>query len=329
MIELSGKNVLVTGATGLLGRPLVDALIKRGAKVTGIGFESLPADWPRAAAYLRADLSEFDGWTNQTYEIDYIFHLAGAKGGVGIGQTKAADFMRGNILSTVNMFSEIISEDNRPQRILYVSSVGAYPGDRVVFNENEDIWRGPPHRSDFYGGVSKRFGEALCEAHRVQHGIDYVVVRPTNCFGPYDRFDPETGMVIAALIARAEAGERPLKVWGDGLAMRDFLYSKDAAEQMILAMTRGESGEAYNLGTGKAVSLGAVLGDLKAIYRDLEWQFDYTKPSGPGLRQMDMRKLAALGVLFCARMPLALTETVEWYRANKSYAKYDPFKERA
>lgn len=335
MIDLKYKNVLVTGCSGLLGRPLVDKLIERGASVYGVGYEKQPVDWPQKAVYGQIDMS--DGCENMLQDIEYVFHLAGAKGGVGIGQTKAADFMRGNILSTANLFSEIVSEldqETHVQRVLFTSSVGAYPGNQEVFYEYEDIWSGPPHPSDFFGGMAKRVGEALCEAHRKQYGLDYVIVRPTNCYGPYDRFDPETGMVIAALIARIEAGERPLKVWGDGTARRDFLYSKDCAEGMILAMERGESGEAYNLGTGLAVDLRQVVSLITGrCDHACEVEFDASKPSGPYRRQMDMQKsFRAFGNFLkydnVSGMANALDETVEWYRANKDYQKYDPFKKQ-
>ena len=326
--NLSGASVLVTGATGLLGRPLVDALLTRGANVVGAGMESRPVDFPVDAEYWSCDLSRAHAWTGQLDEFEFIFHLAGAKGGVGIGQSSAADFMRGNLLSTINLLNELAAlKRDVLKRLLFVSSVGAYPGHLSVFDEAGDIWVGKPHSSDFFGGVAKRTCEALCEAHWEQYGLNYVVVRPTNCFGPFDRFDAKTGMVIAALIARIEFGENPLVVWGDGSARRDFLYSVDAAEQMIVAMERGGTGEAYNLGTGYAISIDEVVGHLSKIYPGQKFRYDCMGPSGPNVRLMDMRKLFSLSVnLRNTHMQFALEQTINWYRANKNYAKYDPFK---
>jgi GDP-L-fucose synthase len=333
MIDLKDKNVLVTGASGLLGRPLVDKLIERGAIVRATGWESpAPKDWPQAAEYMSADLSR-----NRSFplvglfeDIEYVFHLAGAKGGVGIGRTKSADFLMANLRTTIAFLDGLRNwhENYEPtiKRILFTSSVGAYPGKYSIFQESQ-LEDGPPHESDYFGGYAKRFGEVLCKAYREQYGLDCVIVRPTNCYGPYDRFDPKTGMVIAALIARIEAGENPLTVWGDGSAERDFLYSKDAAEQMIAVMERGESGEAYNLGTGQACSIKHLLMALRStVYPTLEWNFDASKPSGPKLRQMDMRKTFALGGISFHGNHRGVFETVEWYRENKNYQKYDPFK---
>jgi GDP-L-fucose synthase len=329
-MELRGKSVLVTGATGLLGRPLVDALLARGARVLGTGIERRPDDWP-GCGYQQLDLLT-QGWGWLLGGVDYVFHLAGGKGGVGIGRSRAYDFININLQPTLQLLGELRARarDGRPiGRLLFVSSVGAYPGDRTVFYEH-DLEGGPPHQSDYFGGYTKRFGEVMCKAAREQFGLDYVVVRPTNCYGPYDRFDPETGMVIAALIARAEAGENPLKVWGDGTAARDFLYSKNAADQMLVAMERGVSGEAYNLGTGYTQSIRRILDILKIVaYPNLTWTFDETKPTGPQSRQMSIEKLLKLNPQTFARMradSLGLAETVYWYRENKHAQKYDPFK---
>lgn len=330
MFDLSGKNVLVTGATGLLGRPLVDKLIERGAHVYGVGYEDKPKDWNDEAEYYSRDLADAEqvelllAWLD---DAEFIFHLAGAKGGVGIGRKRAADFMHGNMQSTINLL-KALDKDQLP-RLLFTSSVGAYPGDRYVFIEDE-MEIGRPHESDYFGGYAKRFGEILFKAYREQYGLDYVVVRPTNCYGPYDRFDPETGMVIAALIARLEAGESPLRLWGDGNQRRDFLYSKDCAEGMIRAMERGVSGEAYNLGTGLALPLYNVLGALAEKYH-FDPEYDATKPTGPKSRAMDMKKsFAAFGDFLrynnVSGLYGGIAETVDWYRANRNYQKYDPFK---
>ena len=336
MIDLKGKKVLVTGASGLLGRPLVDKLILRGADVHGIGIEPKPRDWPESAKYVSGDLGLWPMFTPladflDLYEpFEYIFHLAGAKGGVGIGRKRAADFLKANLESAMRFFDYLmIWPERRPKRILFTSSVGAYPGDKDIFVES-DLENGPPHVSDYFGGYAKRFGEVLLKAYKEQHGLDYVVVRPTNCFGPYDRFDPETGMVVAALIAKFERGDDPVKIWGDGLAQRDFLYSEDCAKGMIRIMEKGQSGEAYNLGTGVAKPIFRIAQSLSMVYSNRAFEFDKTKPSGPEVRVMNMNKTFNLIDYGWSRTALmdALRETVEWYRENKDYQKYDPFRSK-
>ena len=82
-------------------------------------------------------------------------------------------------------------------------------------------------------------GELQAEAYLEEFGWNRVaIVRPANVYGPRDNFDPATAMVIPALIARAVSGENPLVVWGDGSTARDFLFSRDCAVGMLLALER-------------------------------------------------------------------------------------------
>src|SRR5258708_20105565 len=89
----------------------------------------------------------------------------------------------------------------------------------------EDLaWSANPHPADQYAAWAKRIAEKQIEAMGIQYGMtDIAIVRPVNCFGPFDNFDPKTALVVPALIARPEAGENPLGIWGDGSALRDFL----------------------------------------------------------------------------------------------------------
>jgi GDP-L-fucose synthase len=324
MHNLNSSNVLLTGAAGLLGRPLLDLLVAEGARVT-VWDMYQPKDLPKGVLYKNVDLN-FEQDTPSTWEFEYIFHLAGAKGGTGIGRSKAADFFLANVKSFVNLASRLASGKGNLKRLLYVSSVGAYPGDRQIHKE-EALWDGLPHQADFYGGMSKRVGEVMCAALREQHGLDYVVVRPTGCFGPHDRFDADTGMIVGALIKKmANANGEPVTVWGDGSAMRDLLYSKDAAMGMLLAMKNGASGEAYNLGTGKPVSVKEVAETI-ARHFGAKLEFDSTRPTGGQIRAMDtVKSKRDIGFVATTPIGIALAETIEWFRHNQDGQRFDPFK---
>ena len=311
----------------MLGRPLVDLLLAEGARVRVLDIVR-PKEYPVPTLNLdfrHCDMEDRDAIIGLLEGCEYVFHLAGAKGGTGIGRTRAADFLRANLQPTLYLFKEICKSVSKIKRLLFVSSVGAYSGGESVFREDR-AWEGQPHQSDFYGGFSKRFGELMCKAYREQFGLDYVVVRPTNCFGPHDRFDAETGMVIPALIRRLEDGERPLIFRGSPTAMRDFLYSKECARGMVLAMKRGRAGEIYNLGTGKPVNVLAVAEHLAFMY-DTKVILEPSQDRSPSMRCMDMTKSGAeLGFVPDCRLFDYLQETIDWYRANKGKEKYDPFK---
>ena len=323
--DLRNKTVLVTGGAGMMGRPLVDLLLADGANVRVLDKIERPRDLDSSVGYWTADLGKAGELVGMVEWAYYIFHLAGAKGGVGIGRKRGADFLVANMRSTMNLLDAIRRAEARP-RVVFVSSVGAYSGEKNVFREDQAM-EGQPHASDYYGGHAKRFGEILCQAYREQFGLDYVVVRPTSTFGPHDRFDAETGMVIPSLIKRLEDGERPLVLRGNGNTMRDFLYSEDCAAGILAAMKRGRSGEIYNLGTGCPKAVSYVAECLAKLYGTTV-ELEPTVDNSPWMRCMDTAKSEReLGFKAQWKIEKALKRTVEWYRANKEEKKYDPFKD--
>lgn len=311
----------------MIGRPLVRQLaLDERADVIVADIYSEPAELPPGLKYYNvSDGNDGFAFAFSLHKPEYVFHLAGAKGGAGIGRTHGMDFLLANLKSTIDVVEMATAYSIK--RLMLTSSVGAYPGNKSIFKES-DAWDGEPHQSDYFGGYAKRFGELMCKAAQEQYGLDYVVVRPTNIFGPHDRFDAKTSMVIGAFIARLESGENPLVVHANKSAMRDFLYSSECARGMIAAMKYGRSSEIYNLGTGKVVSIEQVAVMLCEIYgRSLE--FIHEVDGSPQIRVMDMSKSSReLG--FTANngsIKRQLDETVKWLKANKDVEKYDPFKE--
>ena len=133
------------------------------------------------------------------------------------------------------------------ERILYTSTVTVYPPMEIY---REDlVWLGNPHPGDQYAAWAKRMAEKFIEAQEIQYGSqNTAIVRPVNTFGPHDNFDPKTALVVPALIGRALSGENPFVVWGDGSAVRDFLYVSDAVDGIQLAFEKGIGKGAFNLG---------------------------------------------------------------------------------
>ena len=168
-----------------------------------------------------------------------------------------------------------------------------------------------------FAGWAKRMAELQIFAYKKQYGIkDFSIVRLSNIYGPGDNFDPATGMVIPALISRIHGGENPLVVWGDGNAVRDFLYSRDAAEGIILAFHYGTDGEFMNIASGKGHSIRDVVSILHTFI-DFEYRFDTSKPSGAPMRVMDIsRARDALGFSPSTDLSEGLRLTWEWFVNN-------------
>ena len=138
--------------------------------------------------------------------------------------------------------------------------------------------------------LANRMAEMQIKAYKPQHNLDgYSIVRPCNVYGPGDNFDPKNAMVIPTLIHRIVSGEDPVTVWGDGTAIRDFAYSGDIADGILLALHHGTRGSFVNLGSGIDVSISDLVSTLHE-FLDFNHRFDTTKPSGYSRRVMDISR---------------------------------------
>lgn len=310
----SGKKVLVAGGTGLVGMALVELLLQRGAKVRAVSLDT-SVSLPEGVEFFRLDLLGWEACLRACEGMDYVFELACVKGGVGLGESQAARFLEGNLLVNLHMLKA--ARECRVEKYLYCSSIAVYP-DVEIFREDE-VWDKPPHPSNKYASWGKRISELQCEAYLEQYRYKTCITRLANIYGPHDKFDPTTGMVIPALISRVCRDEDPLVVWGDGSQIRDFLYVKDCARGMLMAMEKYYECDPLNLGSGEPTSIREV---VEAILRyaphrpRVEW--DTTKPMGNRIRLMDMTKTREkIGFYPEVSLDQGIKETVEWYLAHK------------
>jgi GDP-L-fucose synthase len=303
-------------------------LLHEGAIVRVASLDD-PSLAPRDVEFFHGNLMDWEFCKSIARDIDYVFHLAGIKGSVGVGRVRAASFFIPHLL-----MNTLIMEAARQagvERFLFTSSIAVYHP-AVLFVEDR-AWDGPPHHTDRYAAWAKRMGELQAEAYREEYGWDRIaIVRPANVYGPYDNFDPATAMVIPALIARVASGEDPLRVWGDGSAVRDFIFSWDCAEGMLLALERAASCTPINLGSGKGSSIRELVEAIVACFdRRPRVAWDASRPAGQSIRLMDTtRAQTMLG--FRARTSLqdGIRQTVEWYLANVDInkKKYNVFREQ-
>ena len=190
--------------------------------------------------------------------------------------------------------------------------------------EEDSIWNGPPKQNDRIPGIAKRIGEIQGEAYLLEHGWDAVrIVRPSNVYGSFDDFDPATAQVIPSLIKRIVDGENPLKVWGDGSAVRDFIYSEDAAYWMLVAMEKAPPCLPINLGSGKGITIKELVEIISSCIPnppDVEW--DTTKPSGDPVRILSTQRAEEiLGYKLMTDIKDGVQKTIQWYIDNKQILK--------
>jgi GDP-L-fucose synthase len=318
------KKILVTGGTGMIGRFLVEILIDQGAKVRIASLDD-PSRAHSKAEFIKTDLTFFDNCLKACKDIDFVFHLAGIKGSPAMTLTKPASFFVPTIMFNTNMMEA--ARQCKIDRYLFTSTIGVY-SPAEVFNE-DDVWQTFPSRNDWFAGWAKRMGELQADAYGIEYNWkNIVIVRPANVYGSYDNFDPENAMVIPSLIKRALDGENPLKVWGDGSPIRDFIHAKDVAQGMMLALEKNPE-KPINLGSGKGTSIKEIVDIIVGNMKNKpEIIWDTSKPSGDKKRLMNIERAKSIGFNPEISIEQGIKETMDWYLANKDIVnkRYNVFK---
>jgi GDP-L-fucose synthase len=148
--------------------------------------------------------------------------------------------------------------------------------------------------------LAKISGLKYCEYLNRQYGTDYISVMPTNLYGPNDNYHPEHSHVLPAMIRRfheaKEQGLSEVVCWGDGSALREFLYVDDLAELCVFLMNNYSGNETVNAGTGKEVTireLAETVAEIVGYTGTIKW--DTSRPNGTPRKLLDVSKATAIG----------------------------------
>lgn len=246
--RLSGANILVTGATGLIGSALVDALMLhagRDYQVYAAGRNEQRAK-VRFADYL-GDVSfhflKYD--VMEPLQTDVPFHYiihAASPGSPNFFASNPVEVMKANLMGVTHLMEYGLAHDMR--RLLYVSSGEVY-GEcaEVPFTEQSSGYLDCTNPRACYPS-SKRAAETLCVAYAAEYGADVVIARPCHTYGPC--FTESDNRAYAQFIRLAREG-KDIILKSPGLQMRSWCYVADAVCALLHILFKGESRQAYNV----------------------------------------------------------------------------------
>lgn len=320
------SKILITGGTGMIGVALTNLLIKEGAYVTVVSLDKTDP-FHGKVEIINRDLRIFSNCVEVCKNKDFIFHLAGIKGSPEVAIKNPASFFIPTIQFNTNFLEAAFR--SQPKHLLYTSTIGVYSPNEIFYEDS--VWSTFPSPNDKFSGWAKRIGELQLEAYKVQYNFkDYSIIRPANVYGPFDNFDKDSAMAIPSLIRKALNSTNEISVWGDGSAIRDFIYSEDVARGMLLAVKK-KINSPMNLGSGKGISIKELVHSIiKNIpSKNLKIKWDTSKPTGDKIRIMDMKTANKYDFKCNTSINDGIKKTIDWYVNNQNYSdfKYNSFKE--
>ena len=313
---MSGR-IVVTGGLGFIGSAVVRGLVRRGVAVTNLDARTYAADPQRLAGAGGAVTDvEVDVATDRLEDhlrgAEVVVHLA-AETHVTRSESAEAAFFRTNVEGT----RAVLGAADRAgvELVVHVSTDEVYgPAAARPFVE-DDKAPGEGLATSAYAR-SKAVADDLVLAFDGRPHV--LVVRPTNCFGPWQH--PEKA--IARWTTRALSG-RSLPVWGDGGYVRDWMFVDDVCDAIDVLIEKRPPAGAYNVGPeGDAVrnvDVARAIARLAGRDDDAVYLTAYDRPAHDRRYSVDSSRMRSLGWAPRVGLHDGLSATVEWYRANRAW----------
>lgn len=286
------SRILVTGGAGMTGRAAIQRLLNTQPtlQVRATYHRNQPNWTADRLEWFQADLQNSDDCKRATLGCDTAILTAAITGGIASAINDPGRQMTGNIV----MDSYLLEASYRAgiKRVIYLSSVTVYQPFSGSIREDQIDLNAEPHPSYQGVGWAKRAAEKFCRFWHDKFGIEFAILRCANIYGPGAQFDPALSNFIPALIRKASDRLDPFLVWGSPGVERDVIYVEDVAAAIILALHDNTPFDIYNLGAGKTVTVGEVVGHVLAAanYTPGSLIYQQNQPTNPARRMIDCTK---------------------------------------
>ena len=301
----SESRVYVAGNTGLVGSAIVRMLHWKG--YTNI-LSSPSKSWDLRN---QMDVERFF----RVNEPEYVYLAAAKVGGIGANAYYPGHFIYDNLMIQTNVIHA--ARKFGVKKLLFLGSSCIYPKFAEQPITEDQLLGGHLEPSNDSYAIAKIAGIKMCQAYRKQYGFNAISLMPTNLYGPNDNYDLDSSHVLPAMIRKFHEAKDKVTLWGDGSAMREFLYVDDLAEAAFKCMVSYDSEEIINVGTGKDITikeLATTIADVVGFKGEIEW--DTSKPNGTPRKVLNVDKIKSLGWEPKVGLREGIEKTYELYKES-------------
>ena len=318
-------KILVTGAAGFIGSRLIKMLYENGyTNLRATSYSRTLRVQYDGVEFIKGNLRDATFCERVSRNVDVIFHCAANTSNALDTKVNPLLHVTPNVEMTVNLMEQ--SWRNKVRKFMFISSNTTYPdvGDEYC---TEDLEVQTPNIYPVYKAVGwmKRYCETLCDffSNQIHDPMQCVIIRPSNAFGPNDKYDFEKCHVTPANIRKVADNLNPIPLWGDGTEVRDIIHVDDMVSGFITVAENVDEYDIYNVCFGKGYTVMEVLELLKEIDKnDNPIEFVNNKAPMIPKRLLSNDKLKKLGWKPKYTLKKGLKESLEWYKENRW--QFDP-----
>lgn len=315
--KLENSNILITGATGLIGSCLVEVLMSQSNKDYHVYASGRNEERAKALFVEFADDPSFHFFQYDVMKplegdvhFDYIIHAA-SNASPNFFAARPVEVIKSNIDGVSNLMD--YGMNHGLKRMLFISSGEVYgEGDGRIFTEDYSGYVDPTNPRSCYPS-SKRAAETLCVSYGVEYGIETVVARPSHTYGP--NFTESDNRVYAQFIRNVLKGE-DIVMKSTGAQFRSWCYVVDCASALLHILLKGENGHAYNIADANSNISIKELADMiaeiggKEVVIDLPSDVEKAGYNVVTRSVFSTEKLEALGWKICGNMKEKMLRTI-------------------
>ena len=312
-------KIVVTGSAGYVGSYLIKKLLEdeKFADYEIVGVDNFLVGKEenhkligenKRLKLLKGDIcdKEFVKWLLKDTEI--VYHLAAISGVVQCSKMPHLA-MKVNIGGTLNLLESSVT--HKIKKFIFFSSAAVY-GEPEKMPISEDFPTLP--KSPY--AITKLCGENFCEYFRHQFGLNTVILRLFNAYGPRQSLHSAYAAAIPAFITSV-MNEKPITIFGTGYQTRDFIYVKDVSNAALFVAMKEDSKGIYNIGTGQAVSIIELSKLIMSLMKkEVEQSFLPPRPGDILHSTADISKITKLGFKPTTKLADGLQETIKYFIHN-------------
>ena len=308
-------NILVTGATGLVGSALT-ARLQQDESVNVLAPSRYQLD-----LLSQQSINQYLG----SHKIDLIIHCAAKVGGIMANIKYPADFFHHNVMMNTMLVES--AKNAGIFKMIVLNSGCVYANDYEPPHEEWAILLGKPHKDHAPYAYAKRLLNVQSQAYEKQYNMQIIVAILSNLYGPNDNFNLDDGHVMPSLIRKfvtaKHNGEKTVNVWGDGFPKRDFLFVDDLADALLILKeycfceSPPIKTNVFNIGAGHAVTIRSVCQQIQSVLdMDCEVVWNYSKPNGQMEKYLDISRMKMLGWHPKTDLRQGIAITASWLEQN-------------